>query len=173
MGDMSSLRQILSSRANRGRSLYDGDFLEQRKLPNGPTPVSEHPAVPASGEYSDWLCSAAADPLRNPALLQPPANGLALFLLAAGPQPLITGQLTTNWLRFAISGRRRSPTASALRPRPVLIPSTPRSLCSGLLIQLKLTRNWLRSVNSWLPPPLAPGPCCRYNELSGDVAQPG
>jgi hypothetical protein len=150
---MSSLGQILSSRANRRRSLYSHDFLEQRKLPNGPTPVSEHPPLPAPGEYSDWLRSAAADPLRNPTLLQPPANALALFPLPAGPQPLITRWSITDWLRFAISARRRSPAPSALWPRPVLILSTPRPSYSSLLIQLKLTRNWLRSVNSWLPPP--------------------
>jgi hypothetical protein len=173
MGDMSSLRQILSSQANRGRSLYDRHFLEQRKLPNEPTPVSEHAPVPASAEYSDWLRFAATDPLRNPTLLQPPVNRLALFFLPAGLQPLITGRLTTNWVRFVISRCRRSPAPSACACRPVLIPSTPRSSYSGLLIQLKLTRNWLRSVNSWLPPPLAPRPCCRYNELSGDVAQSG
>ena len=152
---MRSLRQILSSRANPGRALYDRDFLEQHKLPNGPTPVSEHPPVPAPGEYSDWLRSAAADPLRNPTLLQPPANGLALFLLPAGLQPLITGRLTPNWVRSVISHRRRNPAPSARWLRPVLIAPAPRSSYSGLLIQLRLTRNWLRSVNSWLPPPLA------------------
>ena len=152
---MRSLRRILSSRANRGRSLYSRVFLEQRELPNELTPVSEHP-VPAAGEYSDWLRSDATDPLRNPTRFQPwPANGLALFLLPAGQQPLITARLTPNWLRSVISRCRRRPAPSARGCRPVLIPSTRRSFYSGLLIQLKLTRNWLRSVNSWLPPPLA------------------
>ena len=171
---MSSLRQILSSRANPGRSPYDRDFLERHKLPNGPTPVSEHPPVQAPGEYSDWLRSAAADPLRNPTLLQPwPANGLALFLLPADPQPLITGWLTTNWVRSVISCCRRRPSPSARGCRSVLIPSTPRSSYSGRLIPLRLTRNWLRSVNSWLPPPGPPSPAAATMKFSGDVAQSG
>jgi len=153
---MSSLGQILSSRANRGRSLYGRD-PEQRRFPNGPTAVSQHPPVPALGEYSDWLRSAAG-PLGNPTLLQPPANGFALFLLRfgkpaqpaitsfpTGPQYLITGWLTPNWVRFATSLCRRGS-----------VPSAPHSSRASLLTQLELTRNWLRFAISWLPPPLGP-----------------
>jgi hypothetical protein len=43
-------------------------FNNLRVFSEEPNPISEHPPVPAAGD-SDWLCSAAAVPLRNPTLL--------------------------------------------------------------------------------------------------------
>jgi hypothetical protein len=154
MDDMSSLRRIRSPRTNRHQ-------LKREAI--------EHAPVPVPGEYSDWLRSATPARLALfPRLPMPPQpNPLSTLVgypigfvprlgkpappaatsLPSGSATLITGWLTQNWVRFIIFRRRRSPA-----------PSTPRSSCAGLLIHFELTRNWLRSVNSWLPPPPGPRP---------------
>ena len=95
----------------------------------------------------DWLRSATRGSLFNPTRLQPcPATGITLFLrgaLTVGGWPRI-GFVSSFSVAAAVQPRPPAGTGPCrLRPHP-------RSSCTNTLIQLELTRKWLRFVISWL-----------------------
>src|ERR1035437_8622124 len=125
-----TLEVVKDTRWHAVSELQLASFRHSRSIgfvPPAPIPFASRPCF-NPGRQPDWLCSSTAPGYRRP---------------------------TPDWLRSVISRCRRGPPPPASRCRPVLIAPAPRSSRASLLIQLELTRKWLRSVISWLPLPLA------------------
>jgi len=124
-----TLKVVKHTRWHAVPDLRLASFRHSRSIgfvPPAPIPSASRPCF-NPGRQPDWLCSSATPGYRRP---------------------------TPNWLRSVISRCRRNPAPPASRSRPVLMAPAPRSSCASLLIQLELTRNWLRSSFPGCPCPL-------------------